>query len=168
VTYSYEFAFLASFMGALVAAGVVHLLDKFVSVPTVSFIEAPVIPYPHGLRLRVASYAVFCAWGLLLLCLGLLGWAIVSDVRYVHLGIWTFAAFCGFFILYLALAITLKCPKCQERLTIQWTSEPRHTERMWGMDGWASVIVRVATTGKFRCMYCGQRFTLYRGDADVA
>src|SRR5688572_969210 len=91
VTHSYEFAFLASFVGGLVAAGIVHLLDKFVAVPTVTFIDVPVIAYPHALRLRVASYAVFCAWALLLLSLALLGLAVVNNLSYMHSGIWTFA-----------------------------------------------------------------------------
>jgi hypothetical protein len=168
VTQSFEFAFLASFIGGLIAAGVVHLLDRLVSVPDVSFIETPITPYPSALRLRIASYAMFCAWGLLLVALALLGVALVIDVRYLHLGIRMFAAFGGFVVLYLALAVTLKCPKCHEKVTIQWTTEPRYTERIWGMDGWASIIVRVATTGRFRCMYCGQRFTLSREANDAA
>jgi small-conductance mechanosensitive channel len=168
VTHSYEFAFLASFVGGLIAAVIVHLLDRLVSVPTVSFTDSAVSPYPHSLRLRVASYSVFCAWGSLLIFLAVLGLVAATELRPTHLAIWTFAAFTGFVVLYLALAIPLKCPKCKERITIQWTSEPKHTERVWGMDGWASVIVRVATTGRFRCMYCGQRFILSRGDQNVA
>src|SRR5687767_14339946 len=143
MTNSFEFAFLASFLGGLVAAGIVYLFDRFTSVPTTSLIDAPVIAYPHSSRLRAACYAIFCAWILLPLSVALLIVAAVTNFRFPHLAIWMLAAFCGFVVLYLALAITLKCSKCQERITIQWVSEPRHTERMWGMDGWASIVVRV-------------------------
>jgi hypothetical protein len=166
---SYEFAFLIYFAGGLVAALITYLLDKFIVVPTTSFAVAPIAYYPNAVRLRVASFAIICAWSALILFLVLVGLAAIDLWRPVNLAVWMLAAFYGFAVLYFGLSFPLKCPSCLERVTVQWTSEPKYTERVWRLDGWASVVVQVATTGKFRCMYCGQRFTLARDEiSDVS
>lgn len=74
-------------------------------------------------------------------------------------------AFCSIVVLilaglvYLALAIYLKCPLCSRRFLIQ-TYEPKSgkARTKWKMDYWAFVVIDFLFRRSFVCMYCGTKY----------
>ena len=158
---SFAVAFLASLIGGVLATAIVALIDRYVPVPAQSFLAEPPVYFPRPFRLRAVSFLVVAVWLSLIVfvvCL-IVG---LSSVRSGALIFGSFGAFVALAFAYLVLAFTLRCPKCQKHVTIQWGSEPPYGERVLGMDGWASVIAQVVLQRRFRCMYCGQQFLVAR------
>jgi hypothetical protein len=102
---------------------------------------------------------VLVGWISILICLGTLvaGYITHNDDQLRAL------AFCSIVVLilsalvYLALAVYLKCPSCSRRFLIQ-TYEPRSDKARtkWKMDYWAYVVIDVLFRRTFVCMYCGR------------
>jgi hypothetical protein len=56
------------------------------------------------------------------------------------------------------LPTRIRCPKCTKWLVMNAGETPPFADRLKGLSAWGSVIKRIATERRFRCMYCGQRF----------
>lgn len=103
------------------------------------------------------------AWVSIVVCLGILvaGYITRNDEELRAL------AFCSIVVLilaalvYLALAIYLKCPVCSHRFLFQtYAPKSEKARTKWGIDYWAFVVVDVLLRRNFVCMYCGTNFVL--------
>jgi len=154
---TYIAAFIATFVGSVLASLFVVWLDRRFRLPAASA-EAPLQQFPEPIKLLSASMFVFGAW----LCLGLfllqiLSWS-TGLWRSEALALGSLCGFLGFTIAYASLAFLIRCPKCQNHVLVQWTTRPPYSKSKFGMDGWATLAMSVAFERKFCCMYCGQRF----------
>lgn len=150
-------AFLISFLGALFASLIVHMLDTRFRGPKPTT-DAMSRAYPRSGLLRVAAYVIFAAWAALAGMAVLLFLSIFFTQDITPGFVALLALLFLFAALYLPLAILLRCPQCNRHVTVQWTTNPPYSEKVRGLNGWSAVIVSAAIDRKFRCMYCGQRF----------
>lgn len=143
-------AMLAGLIGSVVDAKFRHPAREF----SVSEIE----PAPRLIVIRIAATFVFSAWVALVAFLLsiVLAKANVWQSEPLTLGSLSLVVTAG--VIYLAAAALVKCPKCGRPLLFQWVTQPKFAEPYRGLDGWASIIVRVVLRKPFRCMYCGQRY----------
>src|SRR5713101_4679323 len=117
--------------------------------------------FPNPRALKVACISVLVSWISIVIIFGTLiaGYITHNDEELRIL------AFCSIVLLifaglvYLALAIHLKCSLCSRRFLIR-TYEPKSEKARtkWKMDYWALVVVDVLHSGTFVCMYCGTKF----------
>lgn len=155
--------FVFAFVGSLVSGVVVGLLGHWADAryrpPAVQFEAAAIERFPWASLLKVAASIMLVAWSSILAFLAVLAGSSAGLFRpsealmFSLLGI-TF----GCVPPYFSLALLLRCPKCHRQVLNQMSSNPPHTEKLWQMDGWSSVVVRVLFSGCSRCMHCGQRF----------
>ena len=166
---SFALAFLASLIGGFIATVLVALIDRYLPLPSRNFARESPVYFPHPARLLAASIVVFGAWFCLLVFFLSLALTAVGLVKSQTFVLASLGVFLGLAVVYLGLALTLRCPNCKKHVTVQWGSTPPFAEPMLKLDGWASVIARVALKRRFRCMYCGQQFLVTRaGHKSVA
>lgn len=146
-------------IGALVAVLLVNYVSKLAPKnpdPTTDQSESR---YGKSTFLTVASISVVISWlsiiGVLFsLFLFIIGLSILFFVFWVIVLV---ASSCCYF----AICPFLKCDNCGRVLTFQWTREsPPFAQKIWGMDGWASIILQVLLSRKFTCMYCGKHYSI--------
>jgi len=67
-------------------------------------------------------------------------------------------------IVYLTLALYLKCPSCSKRFLFH-RSKTKHANARtkWGMDYWGYVVIDVLSHRRFVCMYCGNEYFVNKG-----
>ena len=82
-------------------------------------------------------------------------------------------AFCSIVVLilsalvYLALAIYLKCPLCYRRFLIQtYDAKSDKARTKWKMDYWAFVVIDVLLKRSFVCMYCGTKYLVNKASGE--
>ena len=115
---------------------------------------------PKPTLIKIDAWLAIFALALLLIVIlvFILGfYDIFSDKQVVI----AFQMFSATLIAHIILAGFLKCPICNQHPTLQ-SFKPVHpnSNKKWGMDGWAVVIVNVALDSKFRCIHCGSEFHL--------
>jgi hypothetical protein len=156
--FSFVLGLIGSILGVLVAAYVGRLLDKHFQLPASSSTSDLAIEYPHQFRLRIA---VFFA-SLMLPSFFLLAATIVTVLATNWLtdsfAIFLFGIFLSTGFIFNALAVFLRCPKCQKHVLIQWISAPPHGEQDPSVDSGVSTVKQINRDGRFHCMYCGQKF----------
>lgn len=118
------------------------------------------VVFPNPRTLKVACISVLVGWVSVVICFGTLvaGYITQNDDQLRTL------AFCSIVVLifaalvYLALAIYLKCPACSRRFLIQ-TYEPKSDKARtkWNMDYWTFVVIDTLFRRSFVCMYCGTK-----------
>ena len=123
-------------------------------------------PFPHPRTLMVACNSVLVGWISIVICFGTLvaGYITHNDDQLRAL------AFCSIVVLifsalvYLTLAIYLKCPSCARRFLYQ-SDETKHANARtkWKMDYWAYVVIDILCRRTFVCMYCGSECFVYNG-----
>ena len=152
-------AFVGSLLGGVVAGLLGHWSDARYRQPTVQSGAAAKERFPRPLLLTMAASIMFVAWSSILVFLALLA---VNSVGFFRpsesLAVSVLGVTLGCVPLYFSLAFVLRCPKCHHQVLNQMSSNPPHAEKLWQMDGWSSVVVRVLVSGSFRCMHCGQRY----------
>jgi hypothetical protein len=152
-------AFVGSLLGGVLAGLLSHWVDARYRQPIVQFGAAKKERFPRPRLLTMAASIIFIAWSSILVFLALL--ALKSAGLFnasESLVVSTLGVTLGCVPLTLSLAFMLRCPKCHRQVLSQMSSNPPHAEKLWQMDGWASVVVRVLFSGSFRCMHCGQRY----------
>jgi len=64
-------------------------------------------------------------------------------------------------VVYLLLAIYLKCPACSRRFLIQtYAPKSDKARTKWKMDYGAFVVIDALSSRSFVCMYCGTKYLL--------
>ena len=115
--------------------------------------------FPNPRALKVACISVLVGWISIVICFGTLiaGYITHNDEQLRIL------AFCSIVVLilsalvYLALAIYLKCPLCSRRFLIQtYETKSDKARTKWKIDYWAFVVIDVLLRRSFVCMYWGQ------------
>jgi len=114
----------------------------------------------------VACNSVLVGWISIVICFGtfVAGYITQNDDQLRAL------AFCSIVVLifsalvYLTLAIYLKCPSCARRFLYQ-SDETKHANARtkWKMDYWAYVVIDVLFRRSFVCMYCGSEQLVNKG-----
>lgn len=151
--------FVGSLVGGVIAGLLGHWADARYRQPTVQLETATKERFPRALLLTMAALIVFVAWSSILVFLALLAVNFAGLFRTSEsLVVSVLGVTLGCIPLYLLLAFMLRCPKCHRQVLTQMSSNPPHAEKLWQMDGWASVVVRILFSGSFRCMHCGQRY----------
>ncbi|MBI2175087.1 MAG: hypothetical protein HYU33_07825, partial [Candidatus Omnitrophica bacterium] len=73
----------------------------------------------------------------------------------------SFCATAVFGLFYCLHVPFLRCFRCDRRLTVQWTKEqPKFSRKVWFLRGWGALILDVLINKRFRCMYCGQWYSV--------
>ena len=158
---TFAVAFVGSLVGGVLAGLFGQWADTRYRAPPVELGAANVVRFPRAALLRLTSLIVFFVWSSIVGFFALLSATFLGFFRppeslvLMALG---FMLSCA--ALYLSLAFILRCPKCQRQVLIQMSSNPPHAEKLWQMDDWASVVVRILFLGCFRCMHCGQRYSI--------
>ena len=125
------------------------------------------VSFPSSRTLRTACIIVLIAW--IALALSLL-FTLVGSIGHleelgkpaiVSLFVLIFAV-----LIYIPLAISLKCLVCRRRFLIQ-TDEVKHenARTKWRLDVWALVVIDVLLRGTFVCMYCGTKNFISQQDS---
>jgi hypothetical protein len=152
-------AFVGSLVGGVLAGLLGHWADARYRQPSVQLGAAAIERFPRPLLLTTAAATIFVAWSSIVALLTLLG---VNSAGLFHssesLVVSMLGVALGCVPLQFLLAFTLRCAKCHRQVLSQMSSNPPHAEKIWQMDGWSSVVVRVLFSGSFRCMHCGQRY----------
>ena len=159
--------FAGAMLGGVLTSIAVGWLESRFRMPANTYPDDPVENFPGSLIVRIGAVSVACAWLCLLTLLLLITWALVADrllagVRSDHLErlvVRTLGVFLGIGLLYTSVAFTARCSKCRGHVFVQWTRKPPFTERVLGLDARAVVAVNILVRGRFRCMYCGQRYS---------
>ena len=149
--------FAATFAGGLLAGFLSHWADKRYLAPASSSSEEE--RFPRTFLLKVAAITVMIAWLTILAFLVSIALAkngLVNLTEPVAMSMFGSLVSCA--ALYIVFSLTLRCSKCHHRVLVQENSTPPYGEKLWKMDGWASVVVRVVFMRRFRCMHCGQRY----------
>ena len=150
--------FFISFIGAIVAAGLVALISRYAPDAPRPAPRAEPELYSKPTRILLASSFAVAAWmtSVIFLLVAALGFAgVVSDSWFLGvLGI----SFC-FGILYLCASLPLKCNHCTRRIFAQWTEEPpTYSVEFKGMKGGTAIVLQVLLTREFQCMNCGKQY----------
>jgi len=107
-------------------------------------------------RLLVACWLAVSVRALLVLgVLALpLAWIRADAWEYLYVALLT--VFVPIWGIYLALAVTLRCPACGRRLLVE-SREPKHpsARRARYCDSWGTVVRDVLRSRQCVCMYCG-------------
>lgn len=158
---TFAVAFFGSLLGGVLAGLLGNWADARYRPPQVELGAAAEERFPRAWLLITAASIMFIGWSsilsfLALLAVGSSGLFQPSEtLAFLLLGVTL-----GCAPLYFMVARALRCPKCHRQVLNQMASNPPHAEKLWQLDGWASVVVRVLFSGRFRCMHCGQRFSV--------
>lgn len=151
--------FIISFLGSFFAGLIVALVDARFRHPGKNYANASTQPHPYRTLLRISAFVVAGAWT------GILAFFLFFVLRLT--GVYSpttglVVSLFVFFLLalaYMPLAFSIRCQSCRKHILVQWNTEPRYAQKSYGMDGWASIIVRILKREPFRCMYCGQSYS---------
>jgi len=58
-------------------------------------------------------------------------------------------------VMYMALAVTLRCPACRRRFLIEWPGPEHSAARKPPFRYWGTTVWDVVTLHQFTCMHCG-------------
>jgi hypothetical protein len=162
--------FLGSIGGAILASLVGNWLDRRFRVPKSTYANAPIEAFSRWLPLMIGAVSAVCAWVCMILFLAVIAWALISErllrsagfggVEHLLLGV--MGTLLGLAVLYIAVAFSVRCPRCSRNVLVTWTSNPPFSETFFGFEGWSAIAVRVLVRRDFRCMYCGQRYSAAR------
>lgn len=150
--------FVAGFLGAILAALVVAMVDTRFRHPAKISVLDPAKEYPRKTLLRISAFFVAAAWACIVI-VGLtilLGWAGVPVSGTIFLVEIAFLSLVA--TVYALLAFQIRCQSCHRHILVQWTTKPKYAESFFRMDGWTTIILRVLKRRPFRCMYCGQTY----------
>jgi len=145
------------FVGSIIAGFLIAYFDAHFRRPSHSDTTDAIL-YPRSKLLRSAAFIVFAIWAtfaVFILLITLNGMGVLHSPSLFEGSIVTLAGLC---LLYIALASTLRCQQCGKHLIIQWIEAPEFADRIKGLDGWASILLRVSRRKPFQCMYCGQHY----------
>ena len=109
--------------------------------------------YPKPKLMKLNAWDMIACWSALILwgLFTLLAW---RSSQFSTVAKLFFYIFISTAIVHIFLATFLTCPTCGKRPTVQVFKIHENSEKMWGMDGWAVVIIRSAFHGRFRCIHC--------------
>lgn len=117
--------------------------------------------FPNPRALKVACISVLVCWISIVIIFGTLiaGYITHNDEELRTLALCSIVLLILAGLVYLALAIYLKCSLCSRRFLIQ-TYEPKSDKARtkWKMDYWAFVVIDVLFRRSFVCMYCGAKY----------
>lgn len=150
--------FLLAFFGSLLAGLIGAIIDAKFRHPTATFEISPTRPFPHPILLRVSASAVIVAWLAILIAVALLVLGITNVWSSEPLFIGAIGSVIGAGFIIFPLAFYLRCPSCMKHLLVQWGSGPHFSVKRTGLDGKASIVLRVIMRKSFRCMNCGQTY----------
>ncbi len=114
--------------------------------------------YPNSNLMKVNAWVTLFTW-LILILTGVIYFAALMGVASEELLSVLRKIFLSGVLLHICMALLLKCPECGKMPTVQGFKEIHpDSNKKWGMDGWAVVILDVAFSHKFRCIHCGTEF----------
>lgn len=58
-------------------------------------------------------------------------------------------------VMYMGLAVTLRCPACRRRFLIEWPGPKHSAARKPPFGHWGTTVRDVVTLHQFTCMHCG-------------
>jgi len=125
-----------------------------------TFADAPAEPFPRprllrftalGFRFTYFAMMVTVPLVLLLVAIGIRSGLVLAALTIATIG--TIA-------LVLGLSAIIRCPKCTKRAIMNAGLHVAFAEPLEGLSPWGSVVKRIARERRFRCMHCGQRFTV--------
>ena len=156
-------AFVTAAAVAVLSAIAIMILKRFVPENPTPTESKETIPYSQANRIRFASISVIIAWVSLLTFVLAIGASALHILNPVVIA-WAVLSLVVFFSFYVIAAIFLKCDKCRRRMLFQWSNQiiPPFSEKIFGMTGWAGIVLKVVIRKKFRCMYCGQKYDLHK------
>jgi len=119
-------------------------------------------PCAHSVLIRASAYLVLTAWACIyILVPGTVIWALATGARYVPVYMLVvLGALIVVIPVYLLLALWLRCRHCGRRFLIQTIRRPPYGEPSRNTSAWERLIVRIAFHDRFRCMYCGQSYSV--------
>lgn len=145
----------------------VDMLDKRYRPPNINCILAVKINYPKARMLMLACGIVFIVW--LTIALFFLSVVLAStDPSHIPESLPATAlsvllyALPTLTVLYFGLSVFLRCSKCHRSILNESSTKVPHVEPYLCMDGWSSVVLRALFKSQFRCMHCGQRYSIKR------
>ena len=155
---TFTLSFLATFAGVIVVALIARRTDSKFRAPVPARNSGGPLEYPRAMQLLFACRLVLVCWALLAafmigIALSFTGWRVINVAVPVVLGLFMTVA-----ISYITIASFLRCPNCERHVIVQWVTHPPFEEKLYGLIGWAAVVVGVLMYRRFRCMYCGQDF----------
>lgn len=165
---SFFFAFFASLIGGVFITAIVFALRHYEPKTSADFSRSEVLRYGRPLLLQSASVIVVTAWLFYLLALGGIPAAVVGAFTGIFqtdqaliVFLVSFCATAVFGLFYCLHVPFLRCFRCDRRLTVQWTKEqPKFSRKVWFLRGWGALILDVLINKRFRCMYCGQWYSV--------
>jgi len=115
--------------------------------------------YPKATMMKLNAWVMIVCWGALVL------WGLFTFLTWLSFAVDTYAEILFYLFIvtvgiHVVLATVLTCPNCGKRPTIQIFTIHKKSEKLWGMDGWAVVIIRSAFYGRFRCIHCATDYQL--------
>ena len=111
--------------------------------------------------MKLNAWCVFAAWIALFLLIALFVAVLSGFDADASLLVSLIVVLVFLLLCHMALALYLVCPNCGKRPTIQGFQTPHaKTKKMAGLDGWAVVVVSVITKHQFKCIHCGESYSV--------